>query len=109
MMNPEMMKLAMEQMNRMTPEQIAAVQKQMAGMDPAAMQARQPPLLIDLAMHEYCLGGGTSETRVTVIPSYTNSDTKLSPGLFFSLIEKVTHSLLPLSIFSRHKWHKLKP
>jgi hypothetical protein len=40
MMNPEMMKMAMEQMNRMTPDQIAALQKQMAGMDPAAMQAR---------------------------------------------------------------------
>ncbi len=49
MMNPEMMKLAMEQLNRMTPEQMRAIQNQMAGMDPAAMQACSPLPMIGRA------------------------------------------------------------
>jgi uncharacterized protein involved in copper resistance len=37
-MNPEMMRMAQEQMSKMTPEQMRAIQAQMANMDPAAMQ-----------------------------------------------------------------------
>ena len=38
MFSPEMMKLAQEQMARMTPEQMKTMQEQMANMNPAAMQ-----------------------------------------------------------------------
>ncbi|KAL4458511.1 hypothetical protein ABPG75_013376 [Micractinium tetrahymenae] len=38
MMNPEMMRMASEMMSRMTPEQMAAMQQQMASMPPEMMQ-----------------------------------------------------------------------
>ncbi|KAL0031159.1 hypothetical protein WJX77_006825 [Trebouxia sp. C0004] len=40
-MNPEMMKLAMEQMSKMSPEQMADMQRTMGNLSPAQMQAYQ--------------------------------------------------------------------
>lgn len=47
MMNPEMMRMAQEQMAKMSPEQIRAVQAQMASMDPAAMQVCEARTALD--------------------------------------------------------------
>ena len=72
MMNPEMMKMAQEQMSKMTPEQMQKMQEMARGMDPEVMRQAQANMAnMDPSMIKAAMDSGNMERQMEAMDKMT--------------------------------------